>query len=496
MDRKDKNNFNDIGKEIRDAVQDAVSSMDFAQLNRQITESVNEALDEIQNAFRENAGFASGTDRASTDSRREQGTQSEARRQAEREKERAREAARRQAEREQARERAREAARRQIEQAREEARRKREQNSQTQRETAGHRAQERMKEEAARVRGELHRRADLIARRPKGSVSQVLFTVFGSVLLGLGILLALLFGTIALTGEIELSAIWILLGLVVAPVGGGGIWMLIRGARNRGRVERFRAYTACIKDRYYLKISDMAAAVHKSEKYVIRDLKKMIELGMFPQGHISEEQNLFILDDATFAEYETMRLEVENRSKAMQAETREQQQLRETVERGQDYLAAIRKANDAIPGAEISQKLTRLEKAVDRIYVQIRKCPEKLPELRRFQEYYLPTTLKLVETYREFDAQPIAGENITTAKQEIEASLDTINQAFEKLFDSLFADTAMDVSTDISVLQTLLAQEGLTEEVWKAATEPDDEYLRQEAAAGTEGLHASMEARH
>lgn len=123
---------------------------------------------------------------------------------------------------------------------------------------------------------------------------------------------------------------------------------------------------------------------------------------------------------------------------------------------------------------EISEKLFRLEKAVGRIYEQIQKSPEKLPELRRFQEYYLPTTLKLVETYREFDAQPIAGENITTAKREIEASLDTINLAFEKLFDSLFAETAMDVSADISVLHTLLAQEGLTGEAWKASAEYAD----------------------
>ena len=68
------------------------------------------------------------------------------------------------------------------------------------------------------------------------------------------------------------------------------------------------------------------------------------------------------------------------------------------------------------------------------------------------------------QTYREFDGQPIAGDNIRTAKAEIEASLETIILAFDKLFDSLFAETAMDVATDISVLQTLLAQEGLTQD--------------------------------
>ena len=77
-------------------------------------------------------------------------------------------------------------------------------------------------------------------------------------------------------------------------------------------------------------------------------------------------------------------------------------------------------------------------------------------------EYYLPITLKLVNAYKEFDAQPIQGENISKSKKEIEDTLDTINTAFEKLLDSLYEDEAMEVSSDISVLNTLFAQEGLT----------------------------------
>ena len=77
--------------------------------------------------------------------------------------------------------------------------------------------------------------------------------------------------------------------------------------------------------------------------------------------------------------------------------------------------------------------------------------------------YYLPTTLKLVNAYREMDAEPIQGENIRSAKHEIEETLDTINYAFENLLDSFYQDKAMDISTDITVLETMLAQEGLTE---------------------------------
>ena len=78
-------------------------------------------------------------------------------------------------------------------------------------------------------------------------------------------------------------------------------------------------------------------------------------------------------------------------------------------------------------------------------------------------DYYLPTTMKLLNAYEELDKQDMQGENIKTAKQEIENTLDTINIAFENLLDSFYKETAWDVSSDISVLKTMFAQEGLTE---------------------------------
>ena len=96
--------------------------------------------------------------------------------------------------------------------------------------------------------------------------------------------------------------------------------------------------------------------------------------------------------------------------------------------------------------------------------------PELIDDLHKFLHYYLPTTMKLLKAYEELDKQEVQGENITTAKQEIENTLDTINTAFENLLDSLFEDTAWDVATDISVLQTMLAQEGLTEPGMKAGS--------------------------
>jgi 5-bromo-4-chloroindolyl phosphate hydrolysis protein len=79
-------------------------------------------------------------------------------------------------------------------------------------------------------------------------------------------------------------------------------------------------------------------------------------------------------------------------------------------------------------------------------------------------DYYLPMTVKLLNAYADMDAQPVQGQNIQASKKEIEATLDTLNLAFEKLLDKIFEDTALDVSSDISVLNTLLAQEGLADD--------------------------------
>lgn len=98
-----------------------------------------------------------------------------------------------------------------------------------------------------------------------------------------------------------------------------------------------------------------------------------------------------------------------------------------------------------------------------RIFAQVEKDPSCASELRKLMNYYLPTTEKLLRAYVELDKQPDVGENIRGPKREIEQTLDTINDAFEKLLDSLFRDMAWDISSDISVMKTMMAQDGLTE---------------------------------
>ena len=104
---------------------------------------------------------------------------------------------------------------------------------------------------------------------------------------------------------------------------------------------------------------------------------------------------------------------------------------------------------------------------MQKIFDRVKEDPGSLEDIRKLMEYYLPTTVKLLDAYQQLESQPVQGENIKNSKEEIEKTLDTLNVAFEKLLDSLFEDVAWDVSTDISVLHTMLAQEGLTEDGFK-----------------------------
>lgn len=253
--------------------------------------------------------------------------------------------------------------------------------------------------------------------------------------------------------------------------------MGVAGTSMACSVGRFRKYVKVIKDREYCEVKEIAQKTGRSVKAVVKDLKKMIRKGWFCQGHLDETENCLMTSNEAYSQY-TALMERTKKEKAQReaAAAREKEEfsklspeVQKIVQAGDEYVRKIREANDAIPGEEISAKMSRMEMLVDRIFDRVEEHPESVPDIRKLMEYYLPTTIKLLDAYEDLDAQPVQGENIITAKQEIEKTIDTLNTAFEKLLDDLFQDTAWDLSSDISVLHTMLAQEGLTEDGLKSA---------------------------
>lgn len=309
---------------------------------------------------------------------------------------------------------------------------------------------------------------------PIGKVGGILYTVFGWIFLpitGIAILVLTLLGFIMnqmnLFGTIALGIFPFLLI---------SFFMTLRGSIIRARLRRFYRYISLFKDKNYYSIQDLSAQTQLSRKYIAKDLRKMIVIGMFPEAHIDKQASCIMLNQESYQQYLQLQKNIQQKQSMVQPPVKdtvvESEKVKESngangklqavIENGRHCIRQIREANDAIPGEDISNKLDRLELVIDKIFTHVERNPRQLSEINKFMEYYLPTTLKLVTAYKEFDLQPVQGENIRSAKQEIETTLDTINHAFEILLDSLFEDTAMDIATDISVLETMLAQEGLT----------------------------------
>lgn len=150
-------------------------------------------------------------------------------------------------------------------------------------------------------------------------------------------------------------------------------------------------------------------------------------------------------------------------------------ELDKMVSEGQDALEEMRRLNDSIQDAAISAQIDRLEQVSGKIFRQVQKDPTQLPQIRKFMSYYLPTTLKLLRAYDGMSHQGVQGENITGTMERVRGMMGTIVTAFERQLDSLFGDQALDISTDITVLDNMMAREGLSDDpIHRTQAKPDD----------------------
>ena len=310
-----------------------------------------------------------------------------------------------------------------------------------------------------------------VSRTPAGRI-------MGPIQMGWGILGTTGFGITAVTMGILFavggfrSVSFGILTLVFSILTCGTIADIIRGNGKINLVRRFHQYVDLIGNRGYIAIEELAVMTGRKKEAVLQDLKKMMKRRMFLQGRLDAQETTFMLTNDVYEEYRT----AENERRRREAQEQIARQQNETIlnsksydsetkkilTEGNDYIRMVRECNEKISSEAMSDKLDRLEQIMRRIFEQVEKHPESAGDLHKFMTFYLPTTKKLLNAYLDLDQQKIAGQNIENTKQEIENTLDTINVAFEKLLDSLFEDTAWDISSDISVMKTMMAQEGLT----------------------------------
>lgn len=315
-----------------------------------------------------------------------------------------------------------------------------------------------------------------------GQVSSILYMVFGG--LGVGTSIAVFFAMFIIA---LVSGSWSApLLAFLAVLGTGSALMLHKGITEKNRLSRMKRYLALFADKMYVNISDLAQSLGKSTKYILKDVKKMISLGFFPEGHLDKKETCLMLDDTTYREY--LRLEkernvyeqeqknasaqnekstkpdtaAENTHHSQTKTEKTNPELQTMIREGHDYIRRLHELNDLIPGEVISEKLYRMENLLKEIFKRLEEDPSQMPQLHKLMNYYLPTTIKLLQSYSEFDDISSPGIEIVKAKAEIEKTVDTINEAFSELLNKIFQSAVFDATTDAQVLQTMLAKEGLT----------------------------------
>lgn len=301
-----------------------------------------------------------------------------------------------------------------------------------------------------------------------GQVSSILSITFGAIGMGI-LLLTFLLSLVLLAIDLLESPIALIIQLVLLVLCG---LLMTKGISERGRLARMKRYISLCDGNMYVNISDLATQTGKSTEYVLKDVKKMLKLGFFPKGHLDEKGTCLMLDDSTYREY----LKIDQQRKALAQEEAEKEakktaqkktlaqnkELQRMIEEGEKYIQKLREMNELLPEEVISNKLYRMEHLLKEIFEQLEEDPSQMPKMQKLMTYYLPTTIKLLEAYKNFDDVSVPGEDIKKAKSEIEKTVDTINEAFAELLNKLFQATVFDVTTDAQVLQTMLAKEGLT----------------------------------
>ena len=133
------------------------------------------------------------------------------------------------------------------------------------------------------------------------------------------------------------------------------------------------------------------------------------------------------------------------------------------IAEGREAMKRLREANVALTDPGITERLDRMEHAAGKIFESLERNPRQAMEVRKFMNYYLPVSVKLLDQYRTLEETGLSTEHIAKSKASVENSLDMIATAFEKQVDNLYRDTHLDITTDIQVLETMMAAEGLAD---------------------------------
>ena len=274
-------------------------------------------------------------------------------------------------------------------------------------------------------------------------------------------------GGILMTGtDYVMNTAYNMLGIVSGVLGlatAGFGWMTACGAARMkaGRqMGQFADYADSVDYHKGLPVSMLADLIHQKSKKVHKRLQKYIRKGWLNAWLDDKTDTLYLTAEDYRAAQEALAAQ-----RARPAPQPEQEAAPETplnLETARRFAKVLEQEQQLMQDAQGAEELAHMQKTTEAICDWLETHPESLPKARRFAEYYIPTTLKLLHTYN--DVQGQKGDNAESIRRDIAGILHTLNQAYSNLYDNLLSDVALDVSSEIAALQGMLANDGLTGE--------------------------------
>lgn len=236
------------------------------------------------------------------------------------------------------------------------------------------------------------------------------------------------------------------------------------GKLAKNRALRYKKYIRELGNNTVVTIDDLCSCAAVEPETVIKDLTYFIKKDYFKEARLVENNSIFILDKKTYEVYKNNYKDVYLGNK--NEENLEEGKVDSALEIGKSYITEIAAYLPRLP-ENIQTDVTKLLSIVREIFKQIKKDPERIEELSKFMDYYLPTTVSLLKRYNEFSESEVVTESQKNSMAEIEKTISTIDEAFLKLLNEIYGNVAMDINSDITVLTTMLKQEGLLDNDFK-----------------------------
>lgn len=279
-----------------------------------------------------------------------------------------------------------------------------------------------------------------VHRADAGAVAK---TVFGWILTGFG-----LFGILGST--LSGDGFWTIFSMIAVALGGGAL--VLSAAASRRKEAKFHRCMTVSGTRGVVDIRKVSETLGLNLKDTVKLLDEMVDRGYYGEkAYIDQRRCLLVIN------VEDMRDVYRKEDEEKQAEEKEK------LSEYERYVERIRKADEEIEDENMSEKIRRMQSLTASIFAEVEAHPEKRSMIDRFMTYYLPTTLKLLESYARIESQGVSGENMAKAKKDIEGIADTLVAGYEKQLDRLYRAEAVDIAADVSVIENMLKRDGLAD---------------------------------